>query len=259
MSAMPNRLPWVLDSRSATKILLGSFATHIVCGIFIGICEVISGAYNVHGERPRSFSSSGISGILTAFVPIASGIITVRMSRRLVTAQLEDSSPNGGAWVRGNWSDLWVGFGIGVSLGVFVQILNSFVRAQLVDTYSIRSDPGAFDQLAYVPGLGQMLWIIAGLLFYPWAEEILFRGVLYGGYRRSFGAVWAAVITTTTFMLLHLPSFIRYPPSSAYILVLSITALWWRLRSAAIGPAIALHAGYNAWVTLIILFRIWGR
>jgi len=116
------------------------------------------------------------------------------------------------------------------------------------------SDLAPSDQLAFVPGLQQWIWLLAGLLFAPVAEELLFRGVLYGGYRRSFGKIAATLITTSTFVLLHLPDVIRFLPSIVALAALGLTAQWCRLRSSAIGPAIAVHIGYNVVLSLVIIW-----
>jgi len=36
---------------------------------------------------------------------------------------------------------------------------------------------------------------------------------------------------------------------------LALSALWVRLRSKAIGPAVAVHAGYNALLALAVVHR----
>jgi len=91
------------------------------------------------------------------------------------------------------------------------------------------------------------------LLVAPVVEELLFRGVVYGGYRSSYGPVRAALLTTTVFWLLHLTEMIYFWPSMIGVAGLAIAALWFRLRSAAIGPAVAVHFGYNAVLAVAII------
>jgi membrane protease YdiL (CAAX protease family) len=81
---------------------------------------------------------------------------------------------------------------------------------------------------------------------------MLFRGLLYGGYRRSFGPNWAAVLTTLLFFLPHAP---RSVLSAVGIAGMALMALWFRLRSAAIGPAVAAHMGYNSAMAAVLLFH----
>jgi membrane protease YdiL (CAAX protease family) len=114
---------------------------------------------------------------------------------------------------------------------------------------------GALRRMALEPGLKRILWVAIGAFFSPVLEEILFRGVLYGGYRKSFGGAWAAVLTTVLFAGIHFPQAIRYPPQSVSCVLLSVAALWCKLRAGAIGPAIAVHSGANAMLVLIWLIR----
>jgi hypothetical protein len=39
--------------------------------------------------------------------------------------------------------------------------------------------------------------------------------------------------------------------------VLSLAALWMRLRAAAIGPAVALHFSYNGTLAVLMLYWTW--
>jgi CAAX protease family protein len=111
-------------------------------------------------------------------------------------------------------------------------------------------ESGPIATMAVTPGLSQWLWVAGVLVFAPLAEEPLFRGVLYAGFRNSFGAVWAAIGTTFLFVILHITEMIYFWPSAIGITGLALAALWLRLRSAAIGPAVAVHCGYNAMIVL---------
>jgi hypothetical protein len=108
-------------------------------------------------------------------------------------------------------------------------------------------------KMAMTPGFPRVLWMLAVLAVAPFIEELLFRGVLYGGYRRSFGPAGAAVLSTFIFWLLHITESIHFLPAMLAIAVLALLALWFRLRSAAIGPAIAVHLGYNAMLALLVI------
>jgi membrane protease YdiL (CAAX protease family) len=99
------------------------------------------------------------------------------------------------------------------------------------------------------------MFLIAALLLAPPFEEMLFRGVLYAGYRRSLGAGKAAFLTTTIFVVLHLTEALAYWPSIIAITAMALLALRMRLRSSAIGPAVALHFGYNLMMGLIVVWQ----
>jgi membrane protease YdiL (CAAX protease family) len=88
--------------------------------------------------------------------------------------------------------------------------------------------------------------MVNALLLAPPIEELLFRGVAYGGYRRSFGPTLAAALSTSIFWVLHLTEMINNLPAALGVAAMALVALWFRLRGAAVGPAVAAHLGYNA-------------
>ena len=100
-------------------------------------------------------------------------------------------------------------------------------------------------------GLTKIVWLATVMLWAPLIEELLFRGVLYGGYRRSFGPTRAALLTTLIFWALHMTEFIRFPLAAFAIAAMAVVALWMRLRSSAIGPAVAAHFSYNSVLALL--------
>src|SRR5689334_11800087 len=73
--------------------------------------------------------------------------------------------------------------------------------ARSPSSFHLRKVP--MTKMASTPGLSQIVWLIA-LLIAPAIEELLFRGVLYGGYRKSFGPLAAGTLTTFIFVLLHI-------------------------------------------------------
>jgi hypothetical protein len=107
--------------------------------------------------------------------------------------------------------------------------------------------------MSMTKGLPQILWIIMALFLAPPLEELLFRGVLYGGYRKSLGATGAAWLTTSIFAFLHIGEVIHFLPALLAIVTMALLALRMRLRYSAIGPAIAVHFGYNAMVALGVI------
>jgi membrane protease YdiL (CAAX protease family) len=85
----------------------------------------------------------------------------------------------------------------------------------------------------------------------PIVEEMLFRGIIYGGYHRSLGPVVAAVLTIVLFVVPHAPNLVTFPLALVGIMGLALTTLWLRVRASAIGPAIAAHISYNV-ITVIV-------
>jgi membrane protease YdiL (CAAX protease family) len=86
-----------------------------------------------------------------------------------------------------------------------------------------------------------MHWFMAvAVLAAPVFEEFIFRGVLFGGFRRSLGPVRAAVASALVFAIVH-PAI-----ASAPVFVLGLIAALVYERSRSLLAPIAAHMTYNA-------------
>ncbi len=99
-------------------------------------------------------------------------------------------------------------------------------------------------------GLGQGTFgtIAAGVLIViaaPFAEEIFFRGFIFGGLRRRFSFLAAAVLSGLIFGLFHFTglSSIGVVPQLA---LLGFALAWLYEKTGSIYPSIAVHAVNNA-------------
>jgi CAAX protease family protein len=91
---------------------------------------------------------------------------------------------------------------------------------------------------------------IAAIIAAPVAEESLYRGVLYGGLRRSWGVLPAAIVGAAVFGLVHW-SFGLGHDSLAEVPMLASFGLALCLlyeRTASLYPGMAMHAFTNAWI-----------
>jgi len=178
---------------------------------------------------------------------VAGGVAMLLVSPSFIGMDLADTSSTGAAWVPGSRKNLAEGLIFGAVLGLCSWIV-TWVCARRMNEITL----GPLARLAITPGLSRWVWIMMVLLLAPPFEELLFRGVLYGGYRRSLGPAWAAVFTTAIFVTLHAAELIHFLPSIFGVTALAVTTLWLRLRSSAIGPAVAAHFGYNTVLTLFV-------
>jgi len=176
------------------------------------------------------------------------GVAILLASPPLIGAQLRDRTPVGAAWVPGSSKDIAQGAGIGMLIAALY-----ITVAIICERLGVHGETGPIAKMAVSHGAPRIAWLVAALILAPPFEELLFRGILYGGYRRSFSPVLSAVLTTFIFCFLHVTEFIHFLPGLLGITGLALGALWIRLRAAAIGPAVAMHFGYNAVVALTLL------
>jgi hypothetical protein len=243
-----------LNARSATFILLVFFGVQVGVGVVMGLVAVVCDAIIRGGFHNRSSDYAELTqritapGIVLTFILSGAAMILMALSR--VRQDLFDRSSTGAAWVVGSLKHCVQGFGVGV--------LSGFCFYALARTFpSSTHRVGPIARMAYTPGLQQCLWLLTALVLAPVIEELLFRGVLYAGYRKSLGPVRAALLTTIIFWVLHITETIYSWPAMICVAGVAFAALWFRLRSAAIGPAVAVHFGYNAVISAGVVYWSW--
>jgi membrane protease YdiL (CAAX protease family) len=92
-------------------------------------------------------------------------------------------------------------------------------------------------------------WIMAlAIVAAPLCEEFIFRGLIYGGLRRSMNTVPAMIMSAAVFAVVH-------PPISILpVFVLGLCAAWTYERSKTLLAPMLVHAVYNA-VILSVQFN----
>lgn len=99
-----------------------------------------------------------------------------------------------------------------------------------------------------VTGATFFLTFFSTAILAPIAEEIFFRGFLYGGLRPKFGALGAMIISSFFFTTLHF-SIDAFVP----ILILGLSLAWLYERTGSLYPGIFLHMTNNALAVLTLL------
>jgi membrane protease YdiL (CAAX protease family) len=95
--------------------------------------------------------------------------------------------------------------------------------------------------------------VIAGLLIVglaPIAEEVFFRGFMFGGFRRSMSLWPAAIASGVIFGVIHAPT---GPTAVPPLIVLGVALGWLYERTGSIWPAIGVHAVNNAFAFTILV------
>lgn len=129
----------------------------------------------------------------------------------------------------------------GLALGLLVFLANRLVVLGFIWLTGDAGNPQAdLANAAASGGLGLAAMLLAGAMLVPFAEELLFRGVLYGALRR-YGMWIATVASALLFGLAHGFSFVL---PAAFVLGLVAAVVY--ERSGSIWPAVAVHAANNA-------------
>lgn len=110
----------------------------------------------------------------------------------------------------------------------YVKLLHSLVGVHVPNELS------SFD--------GRPIWIAIVMIAVvpPLSEELAFRGLIFGGLRRTLSVTDAFLISSFAFAMLHLsiPSLVTHFPLGLYL-------CWLRSRSGSLWPSVFAHACHN--------------
>ncbi|MFH6784789.1 MULTISPECIES: CPBP family intramembrane glutamic endopeptidase [Methylobacterium] len=95
-------------------------------------------------------------------------------------------------------------------------------------------------------------WILWLVVLAPLAEEMLFRGDLFGRLRRHLAPAATVAVSAAVFALCHAENGLLQPVS---VLPLGVALGAMRLWSGSLWPCIALHAASNG---AVVLARVWS-
>lgn len=131
----------------------------------------------------------------------------------------------------------------GILLALLVNFLNLVIPPP---------EPLAFDRL-FTGRAAALLIISASLLLAPLAEEIVFRGYIYGVLERLWGVTPAVLGSGFLFGSIHFP---QLWPGFFQMLLLCLVGVVFSLARARTGTTVAsivLHFGYNATISFFFL------
>ena len=142
--------------------------------------------------------------------------------------------------------------GAGYLLGFFLCIVSvSVIWGTLLTSlgFEVQEQP-MVEYFGESEGAARVLAFLAIAIFAPIAEELVFRGAMYGALKDKIGAVFAAVIVSAIFALIHF-SLIAILP----IFLLSIVLIALYERYGDLTAPIAAHCAFNTIMALLILIR----
>jgi membrane protease YdiL (CAAX protease family) len=141
------------------------------------------------------------------------------------------------------------GLGRALRLGLaggIVAALIGFVYIRIVIATGAVPDAG---DIGLMPDGAVALWLGAvAVLAAPVFEEFIFRGLLFGGLRRSFGPLAAVLASAAIFAIVH-------PPISMIpVFCMGVCAAFVYDRTRMLAAPIVVHAIYNA----LVIAAQWG-
>jgi hypothetical protein len=141
------------------------------------------------------------------------------------------------------------------ALGVALQIVVALPLNALQDVYGHHATQGVVNDLRRGSGVGLLVFVIGAGLVAPFAEELLFRGVLLRSLLRRFSPSVAVSISALVFAAVHpltdpsVGSLIAFPA----LLLVGLVCGYWAVKSGDLWRSVAIHVGFNALTVVSVL------
>jgi membrane protease YdiL (CAAX protease family) len=240
-----------LNGAKAILVFLGFLGGQLCAGVLSGIAAGLLFA----AGGGRAGDAAGIQSVVEGILPFAmvggfllAAAVTALLTWILGRDSFVDRSARGVAWAAGNRMEVLAGLGLGCATGCLYLVFPLFLIPPKPD-----APLGPLHEMALSSTLGLFAFLLLALVLAPPIEEFLFRGAMYAGFARSLGTAGSAVLVTGLFVLLHAGEAIFYPPGFIGVALMAICALAVRLATRALGPAVAVHLGYNAVLVLVLV------
>jgi hypothetical protein len=79
----------------------------------------------------------------------------------------------------------------------------------------------------------------------PLVEEVVYRGILYSAFQKTFSVPWAIVAVTLMFAAVHFVQYWGSPGTIILICVLSLILTMIRVKTDSLLPCIIMHTIFN--------------
>ncbi len=144
-------------------------------------------------------------------------------------------------WSRGGWWLVGVGLAAGFAMSFITAFLVNMERG--IAHITIHSNNPFVYAHGLIPRHAEFvvfLMIVAIVVMAPLAEEILFRGILFGSLWPIWGLSWAVIVAGTIFGLAHMNLTLLIPLACAGML---LNLIYYKTRSLI--PSTIAHATFN--------------
>ena len=239
----PRRDP--LGAGGALLLYVLYFAGQLVIGVVLGLIAAFGVSAGDHGERAVGLSPELVMGAVVAGVLLGAWFV--------LEVAMRWSPPRAGglAALDISWSTKTRRQIILANLAKMLLAVLWTVSAPWFISRWPSAEPGPALKAARHSHFTLAAWSGLALLVAPPVEELLFRGLMLRGLTRSWGPFAAGLCVTALFVASHVFDIGFFVPGLMVIAALGCATLAARAATHALGPAIALHAGYNLVIVVV--------
>lgn len=229
--------------------LVAQVVTTLLLAMIIGMClGVMAAAQGGKPPDPQVISAEVQKTFLMPFAIVSvvvGAYVVLRVVRPCFPSAMASGATASLGWCHCNRKMFWRSVAVGVAISLITLASSSVFPppdGQLTGPLATASATVGWQRFA---------WAVLVVLVAPPTEEFIFRGVLYGGFSKSWGKAAATIVVTLLFVAMHLTEAKSYWPALTGISLLAVGTLVARRASGSLLPAIALHAAYN---TSLVIF-----
>ncbi len=240
----PNNPPW--NSGVAFGVWFVSVAFIILVPSLILLPYVLSitGQYADNLELVEFIKSDPTAIILQIAAVIPAHILTILLAWFVVTRMRIYSFRETLGWRSGGmawWHYILIAVGF-------------FILASVVGNYFPEQEN---DLIRILKSSRTAVYLVAFMATFtaPLVEEVVYRGILYSAFQRTFGVTIAVISVTLLFAVVHVPQY--YPSVSTIVLltILSLILTLIRVRTDNLLPCIILHTIFNAIQSVVLIIE----
>ncbi len=238
----PNNPPW--NSGIALLAWFISVALIFIVPTFgILFYIIFKGINPSDGGKLASIIQGDPTAILVNIIfVIPAHILTILVAWLIVTKVKKHPFREMLGWKMGGFNILYL---VGIVVGFFIlaAIVSYFIPEQDNELLRILKS-----SRAVVFAIAFMATFTA-----PLVEEVIYRGILYSAFQRTFGVATAVGLVTLLFALVHVPQY--YPSYSTILMIclLSLILTLVRVKSENLLPCIILHTIFNGVQSILLI------
>lgn len=240
----PNNPPW--NSWAAIGVWLASIIFILVLPNILTIPYVLAQGVNLtnSAELLQLFQSDPTVILLNVLGIIPAHIFTIVLAWMVVTRFKKFSFRQTLGWNGG-----------GFAWWHYLLILVGFFAVAGVVGYFVPEQDN--DLLRILRSSRSVVYVVAFMATFtaPVVEEVIYRGLLFSAFQRTFGVPLAVLIVTLLFALVHVPQYLPSYSTIFLICLLSLILTLIRVRTGSLLPCIILHTIFNGLQSLFLILE----
>ncbi|MCD9189374.1 MAG: CPBP family glutamic-type intramembrane protease [Pyrinomonadaceae bacterium] len=234
----PNNPPW--NALTAFLVWLGSvFLIFVLQGIFVAAFAVA----NNRTDMTELVKDPAVL-LLSVISVLPAHALTLGLAWAVVTKFNKNPFFKTLGWSFGTFR--WWQFPI--ILGVF------FIFAAVISVFF----PEQENELTKILASSRAaVFVVAFMATFsaPLVEEVIYRGIVYSGFRKTFNVPVAVIVTTVLFAGVHYPQYWGSWGTIILITTLSLILTFIRVRSDNLLPCVVLHFIFNGIQSVVLILE----